>query len=79
MKKQRDHQKKFLTFAFGGPNSYNGRNMRDAHSKFKLNHDHFNAIISHLAATLKELGVDDETIKEVAGVAETTRTDILNL
>ena len=27
MNKQKDHQKKFLTFAFGGPNKYSGRGM----------------------------------------------------
>ncbi len=31
MKRQADHQKKFLTFAFGGPANYSGRSMREAH------------------------------------------------
>ena len=52
--------------------------MRAAHSKFTLTDEHFDAVVGHLAATLKELGVDDKTIGRVAEVAETTRKDVLN-
>ena len=31
MEKQRRHQTRFFTFAFGGPANYNGRAMRAAH------------------------------------------------
>ena len=33
MKDQRRKQILFLTFAFGGPNDYHEKSMRDAHSK----------------------------------------------
>ena len=78
MKKQRDHQKKFLTFAFGGPQNYTGRNLREVHSKLKLKEVHFKAIVNHLLDTLKELGVDDESIKEVDIVVQKVKKDILN-
>ena len=32
MKRQHAHQKKFLTYAFGGPNEYEGKDMRCAHA-----------------------------------------------
>ncbi len=31
MKKQREHQKAFLTYAFGGSSHYDGKMMREAH------------------------------------------------
>mmetsp|Transcript_66638 Transcript_66638/g.77337 ORF Transcript_66638/g.77337 Transcript_66638/m.77337 type:complete len:123 (+) Transcript_66638:54-422(+) len=78
MKKQAQHQKAFLTVAFGGPNKYSGRSLRESHKKMGLTDEHFDAVIGHLAATLRELGVSEDLIKQVADVAETTRSDILN-
>jgi hemoglobin len=80
MNAQRRKQIMFLTFAFGGPNNYDGKNMRDAHAKLVehgLNDDHFNAVVENLGATLKELGVSDDLIAEAAAIAETTRNDVL--
>ena len=80
MDAQRRKQIMFLTYAFGGPNNYDGKSMRDAHAKLVeqgLNDSHFDAVVENLGATLKELGVADELIQEAAGIAETTRTDIL--
>jgi hemoglobin len=80
MDTQRKKQIMFLTYAFGGPNNYDGKNMRDAHAKLVeqgLNDSHFDAVVENLGATLKELGVADELIQEAAGIAETTRADVL--
>lgn len=80
MARQRAHQKAFLTFAFGGPNNYAGRDMRAGHARLVqegLNDTHFDVIVGLLAATLTELGVRNALIQEVAAVAETVRNDIL--
>lgn len=82
MQKQSSHQKAFLTFAFGGPNHYSGRSMRAAHSKLGekgLTHSHFDAVLGHLGATLKELGVPADLIAQAAAIAESTRKDVLGL
>ncbi|HIG26482.1 MAG TPA: group 1 truncated hemoglobin [Verrucomicrobiales bacterium] len=82
MEKQRGHQKKFLTFAFGGAESYNGNGMRAAHAKLVkemgLNDSHFDAVVELLGGTLTEMGVAEDLVEEVADTAETLRTDILN-
>ena len=78
MTTQKKHQKNFLSFALGGPNKYEGRDMRKAHLKFKLTDDHFNTVVKHLGSTLKELGVSDELIGQAAAVVETTRNEVLN-
>lgn len=80
MERQAQKQKAFLTMVFGGPNAYTGKDMRAAHARLVaqgLSDVHFDAVVENLGATLKELGVADERIAEVAAIAETTRKDVL--
>lgn len=80
MDKQAAKQKAFLTMAFGGPHNYTGLDMRRGHAHLVergLNDSHVDAVIENLGATLKELGVKDELIAQVAAIAETTRDDVL--
>lgn len=80
MERQAGKQKAFLTMAFGGPNNYTGLDMRRGHAHLVaqgLNDSHFDAVVENLASTLKELGVSDALIAQVAAVAETTRNDVL--
>ena len=80
MDKQRAKQKGFLTFAFGGPNSYTGKDMREGHAHLVakgLNDSHFDAVMENLGATMKELGVPNDLIAEAAAIAESVRNDVL--
>lgn len=81
MDKQIVKQKGFLTFAFGGPNAYTGKSMREGHKhliKRGLNDTHVDIVIEHLGATLKELGVPDNLIAQVADIANSVRDDVLD-
>ena len=82
MERQAGHQKMFLTYAFGGAPNYSGKGMRQAHKKLVeeqgLNDSHFDAVLQNLGAAMAELGVPDALIAKAAGIAETTRADILN-
>ncbi len=74
-------QKGFLTLAFGGPNNYTGKGMREGHKHLVergLNDSHVDIVIEHLGNTLKELGVKDSDIAEVAAIANSVRDDVLN-
>ena len=78
---QRGKQKAFLTMAFGGPNDYTGKDLRTAHAPLVekgLNEGHFTAVAGHLQETLEELGVGEDTISEVMGIAAGTIDDVLN-
>ncbi len=80
MERQAAKQKAFLTMAFGGPNNYTGADMRRGHAHLVtrgLNDQHFDIIVEHLAATLKELNVAQDNIDQVATICESTRKDIL--
>src|SRR5690606_27625018 len=52
MDRQRVKQKAFLTFAFGGPANYSGKDMRSAHAKMNLSEEDFNAVMENLGGTL---------------------------
>ena len=57
MDRQIGKQKAFLTMAFGGPNHYTGRGMREAHKHLNLQEAHFTAVAGQLQGTLEELNV----------------------
>jgi len=81
MEKQAAKQKAFLTMAFGGPHNYTGLDMRRGHAHLVahgLNDSHVDAVIEDLGATLRELGVKEELIAQVATIAESTRNDVLD-
>lgn len=81
METQRSKQKAFLTYAFGGPNNYTGRDMRSAHSRLVergLDESHFVAVAGHLKDTLHELGVQPLLVAEVMAIAGSTKADVLN-
>jgi len=80
MDKQAGKQKAFLTMVFGGPVHYTGLDMRRGHAHLVargLNDSHFDAVIENLGATLRDLGVAENLIDQVAALAETTRNDVL--
>lgn len=81
MKRQRAKQKAFLTMAFGGPNNYDGKDMRTAHAPLVakgLSDKHFDAVAGHLQATLQELAVPAALIENVMAIAGSVRDDVLN-
>ena len=80
MTKQAAKQKAFLTMAFGGPNSYTGKDLCTGHAnmvKAGLNDTHFDAVAENLVSTLQELNVADNLIAQVGEIVESTRNDVL--
>lgn len=79
MESQHAKQKAFLTVAFGGPNEYTGKDMRDAHKHMNLTEEHFGAVVENLVATLNELSVPQEHIDSICEVCLTVKDDVLNV
>ncbi len=81
MGKQIEKQIAFMTMAFGGPSRYTGLELRVAHAGLVargLGDTHFDALLAHLAETLRELGIDEATVREVGAVLAPTRNDVLS-
>lgn len=79
MDAQHTKQKAFLTMAFGGPNSYTGEDMRNAHKHMNLTEEHFTAVAENLVASLEELSVPQEHIDSIVAIASSVKSDVLNL
>ena len=77
MARQKSHLRAFIATALGGPNIYAGRDMRTAHSGRNITPDAFDAVVSHLAATLTGLGVKAATIQAIAGKLVGLRAQIV--
>lgn len=80
LSKQRLKQKVFLSFAFGGPDQYTGKSMRDAHAlfvKMGLDDSHFDAVLDHLRTTFEELNIPNHLIAKALTIAESVRDDVL--
>lgn len=84
MQQQKQHQKAFMTYAFGGAEHWNGRPMRNAHkelvTEMGLSDSDFDAIAEDLVATLVELEVPQDLIDEVVQIVGSVahRNDVLN-
>jgi len=71
----------FIVMALGGPNEYHGPSMRQGHARLVskgLDEAAFDAFLSHFADTLKELGVPDGKIAEIAPIFMGARSEVLN-
>lgn len=80
MARQAAHLKTFMTVAFGGPNNYSGRSLRDGHARLVnmgLNDSHYDAVLEHLVATMHELNVPEELIGEAGALVESVRGEVL--
>lgn len=80
MERQAIKQKAFLTMAFGGPANYTGLDMKAGHAHLLamgMDDSHFDAIVELLGGTLKDMGVGDAHISQVAAIAESTREAVM--
>ena len=70
----------FLTFIFGGPSLYTGRNMRAAHKDVVargLNDQHVDAMLENVHTVLNEMEIAPDLQKQVLAKLEEHRDDVL--
>jgi hemoglobin len=60
------HQRMFVAAALGGPGAYQGRAMGEAHAGLSITGDAFDRVAMHLVAILRENGVDEDTVEQIA-------------
>lgn len=79
-KKQAIKMNAFLTYIFGGPSLYTGRNMRAAHKNVVakgLNDEHVDAMLDNVHTVLNEMDIPQELQKQVFAKLEEHRDDVL--
>lgn len=67
----------FLGSAFGGPQKYTGRSMKDAHKGMGITQAEFDALAADLHAALESNKVPKPEIDEIMTIAASTAKDIV--
>ncbi|MBT4488744.1 MAG: group 1 truncated hemoglobin [Rhodospirillaceae bacterium] len=65
MRRQIDHQTKFIASLMGGPASYSNQELERAHSRFTITRGEFNEMMELLQETLEDFDLEDEHVNEV--------------
>ena len=73
----RAHQTAFLTGVTGGPDEYDGREMRAAHAGLDLDESEFDVVADHLDRALAAHGVADPDREAVLGEVESLKPAVL--
>jgi hemoglobin len=71
------HQRAFIAAALGGPGTYHGRAMGEAHAGLNITADAFDRVATHLVSILREKEVDEETIGHIADSLGPLRAQIV--
>lgn len=64
-----------MTAATGGPATYTGKSMKDAHKGRGIEEKEFNLVFGHVVKTMQELGVPADLIEEVGALLGTLKAD----
>lgn len=73
----REHMADFLGVVTGGPNIYQGRDIREAHAGLAITDDHFDRLLAHLDAATHMLGIEPADIETLLDIVRSTRDDVV--
>lgn len=69
----------FLEAGSGGPASYEGRSMPDAHRGMNIGEAEYMAAVDDILGVLDRHGIDEETRKDVLAIAYSLKGEIMHL
>jgi hemoglobin len=72
------HALAFVVAALGGPDLYLGRDLRTVHQRFSLRNEHFDAGVEQLIVSLREAGISQGVLGELAIRLEPLRSQIVS-
>lgn len=76
MNKLKGRQVEFFAAALGGPCSYTGAPMKQAHQGRGIGQEHFDLVAGHLVAALGAASVPGEIISQIVGLIAPLAKDI---
>jgi hemoglobin len=71
------HQVLLLSQVLGGPASYDGRELAEAHRGLGITDAHYDKVVAHLVSVLVELGADDEALAAAGTVVAGVKADVV--
>lgn len=69
----------FLSAGSGGPEQYTGRSMSEAHRGMNISEAEYMAAIDDILATLAQHDIEEQTRREVLGIAYSLKDEIMHL
>jgi len=69
----------FFCAGSGGPERYNGKDMRDAHRGMNINEQEYLAVMDDIMGTLKKHGIDETTQKDVLAILYSLKGEIIHV
>jgi hemoglobin len=74
----KQHTRNFLGAGSGGPEKYEGRDMRTAHRGMNVSAEEYMATIDDILATLDKHRIDEATRNDVLAIAYSLKPEILH-
>jgi hemoglobin len=71
------HQVLLISQVLGGPVTYEGRELREAHAGMDISREDFRLVVSYLAQALAEAGVEADLIDRVGSTLAATEDDVV--
>jgi hemoglobin len=71
------HIAQFLALATGGPSTYGGKEMKQAHAGMHIANPEFDAAVGDLKATLDKVQIPNQEQKELLAIVESTRPQVV--
>ncbi len=71
------HQTDFLCMVLGGPASYTGRSLKEAHRGLNITEEDFLTVAGLLEEAMEEAGMEDEDVAGVLQIVASTQGDIV--
>jgi hemoglobin len=78
MPRLKGRQVEFFGAALGGPMTYQGASMRQAHVGREIEQEHFDLVAGYLADSLRAAGVPDPTVSQILGVVAPLAGEIVS-
>jgi hemoglobin len=75
----KQHTVSFFEMGSGGPATYSGRSMRDAHKGMNVSGEEYLAAIDDIMNVLRKRQVDEQTQKDVLAIAYSLKDDIVRV
>lgn len=73
------HLARFLETGSGGPQRYEGRDMRSTHTGMNISAAEYMAAVDDIMAALAHAGIDEQTRKDVLAITWSLKGDIMHL
>ena len=73
------HLARFLELGSGGPQRYEGRDMKSAHRGMNISPAEYMAAVDDIVASLVSVGIDEQTRNDVLAIAWSLKGDIVQM